>query len=116
METDPTNWDSVCHARVVMSLKNNLSEPASPVEMSELMQMTKKVITYVDDSKIPLIKDTGIVAIKNLLRNTKKVSEQIQTLKTSFQGISNDLKKIDIPLKEVTKDLDELKVSLEKAT
>ena len=78
--------------------------------------MTKMVITYVEDSKIPLIKDTGIVAIKNLLRNAKKVSEQIQTLKTSFQGMSNDLKEINIPLEEVTKDLDELKVSLKEVT
>ena len=32
--------------------------------------------------------------MKNLLRNAKKVLEQVQMLKTSFQGMSKDLKKI----------------------
>ena len=34
--------------------------------------MTEMVITYADDSKTPAIKDTGLVAIKNLLKDAKK--------------------------------------------
>ena len=77
-DLDPTDLESVRCARVVMWLKSNPSNPASPIKISESMQMTKMVITYADDSKTPLIKDTAIVAVKNLLRNAKKVSGQIQ--------------------------------------
>ena len=36
-------------------------------------------------------------------------------MKTSFQGMSNYLRKLNIPLEEVTEDLDDLKMSLDEA-
>ena len=84
--------------------------------MSESIQMTKIVVTYINDSEIPLIKDIGIAAMKDLLRNAKKVLEQVQMLKTSFQGMADNLKKLEIPLEEVTKDIKDLKVSLKEVT
>ena len=46
-----------------------------------MIQVTKMIIKYADDSKTPTIQDTGLVAVKNLLKNASKVLQKIQNLK-----------------------------------
>ena len=80
------------------------------------MESQKLVISHPNKKEIPLIKDVGIAAIKDLIRNAKKVSKDVQKLRTSFNGMEDKIHKLDIPLHEVSKDLKDLKVSLEEVT
>ena len=87
---DPTDVDSVKRARVLAWLENNPSNPDSPIEKEEMIQVTKMIIKYADDSRIPSIEDTSLIAAKNLLKNASKVSKQIQDL-SKFRKISRIL-------------------------
>ena len=77
MEKDPVDLELVCRARVTMWLEANPLGPFNSAKTYESFQMGKVMVTYPNKLKIPLIKDVGIAAMKELLRNSKKVSEQV---------------------------------------
>merc|ERR1712240_40763 len=77
----PVEMDPVKRASIITWLHDNPSNLDSPIEKEEIIQVSKMIIQYVDDTGVPSIEDTALVSAKTLLNKASIISKQIQDIK-----------------------------------
>ena len=96
LDTDPVDLELVCHARQAIWLEASPLELFNAVKIPKPFQMAPQriVVTYPNESEIPMIEDVGVAAMKAFLEDAKKVTADIEKLKINLkkvtQGFENE--------------------------